>query len=146
MFQANPKSYGVRAALARIAEHDQRISWLTTRYRNEIRSGNCVYLWEAGPTGGIRAIGTVIAEPAIRTDDDWELQFARDRARLQVPDWRVVIRIDQILSQPVTRRELEDHPILKTLDILNFWQHTNFRVSPEQAEAVAGLVSKGVTG
>jgi hypothetical protein len=140
IFQANPKSYDIRAALSRVGEHDGLLTWLTTRYRKHMKSGDRVYLWEAGPEGGVLAVGTVAAEPAIRTNDEWQMQFARDRARFQVPDWRVVIRIDRVLPEPITRPEMENHAVLKTLDILTFWQQTNFRVSSEQDRALADLI------
>lgn len=140
IFQATPKKYLLRQALARIDEHEGKLLWLTTRYRDRIRPGHRAYIWEAGPVGGILAISTVLTEPAIRSDDAWEMEFAIDQARFQVPDWRVEIHIDRVLPKPVSRNELEKHPVLKTLEILKIWRSTNFRVTPEQAEALAELI------
>jgi hypothetical protein len=79
IFQANPKKYDIRTMLTRVDEHDRRVAWRTTRYRNEIRPGDRVYLWEAGPVSGVVAVGTVVTQPAIRTNDEWEMQFAYDQ-------------------------------------------------------------------
>ena len=71
---------------------------------------------------------------------------APDRARFQIPNWRAGLRIDHVLPQPISRRTLEEHPDPRSLDILRFWQATNFHVTPDQAEALGGVVSSAGNG
>jgi len=44
IFQANPQKYDLTGALDKLKQQ----TWLVTSYRNEIREGNTVYLWEPG--------------------------------------------------------------------------------------------------
>ena len=65
--------------------------------------------------------------------------FIRDAAKFEGERIRVRLRIDDVLSQPIGRDELLQHPVLKDLQIIRFANATNFKVSPEERGALDEL-------
>lgn len=136
IFQASPSAFDLRAALASLTH----FTWLVRTHRREITPGDRVYLWTAGPDGGVVAIATVLDEPSERSAEPAIRTFMRQPELLDGLQLRVALRVDHVLQRPLLRRELKSHPVLADLNIIRARQGTNFRVTPEQAAALADLV------
>jgi hypothetical protein len=136
IFQASPTAFDLRAALRSLT----RFTWLVRTHRTEITPGDRVYLWTAGPDGGVLAIATVLDEPSERSAEPAIRTFMRQPEHLDGLQLRVALRVDHVLERPLLRREIVSHPLLADLTIIRARQGTNFRVTPPQAAALASLV------
>src|SRR5262249_15041457 len=74
IFQANPDTYDVRTAVRELRQE----TWTVTAHRDEIVPGDRVYLWEAGPKGGIVAAAEVLDRPSIRPLPEAGRRFVKD--------------------------------------------------------------------
>jgi hypothetical protein len=138
IFQANPKLYNLEKALTKLREH----TWLVRQHQNDIHEGDVVYLWIAGKGSGIIARATVNSAPQDAPADSAEEEFTIDPEKFGGIQPRVRLTIDRVLTKPVARDELSNHPILKELSIINFPQATNFSVTPDQARALGELFTR----
>lgn len=96
LFQANPKIYDIASDLKGLtagADDD----WLVTSYRNEMHAGDRVVIWEAGPKGGVLALGELMGEPFQREASSWR---SGNHAELE---WGVPFRYTHILKEPIPR-------------------------------------------
>lgn|GEM_PF-1439623 len=137
IFQANPRYYNLSAALGKLSN----ITFLVNQFKSEIRAGDKVYFWEAGPNGGLVGTGTVLTDPKEMHDDEESRPFYVDPHRFEGEQLRTVVRVDQVLSRPIARSVFLDHPILRDMTVLTARVGTNFRLTPEQADALAELVA-----
>src|SRR5205823_7886999 len=95
VFQANPKYYDLAGAVSALKE----ITYEINQHEKEIRKGDHVYLWEAGPNAGIVAAGAVISNPAEMRFRDDEKRFTRDESQFKELHTRVLVRLDNVLKQ-----------------------------------------------
>lgn len=137
IFQANPKYYNLSGALNALTD----IPFLVTRFKNEIQKGDKVYFWESGPEAGLVGTGTVLTEPKEMPDFYESRPFYMDADKFEGEKLRTVVRIDRVLSPPIPRDVFVDHPILHDMTILRSPLGTNFRLTPEQADALDELVA-----
>ncbi len=135
IFQANPQYYDLENAL----ESLKQIEWLVAQYRNEIREGDRVYLWESGDNAGVLASAVVIQGPTEMSLDADE--FVRDPSKFSGPQIRAVVRVDRVLRTRLLRRDLMRDNVLKDLSILRFANATNFNVTAEQAKRLDELIA-----
>ena len=141
LFQANPKYYDLAADLegAKVGDEDD---WNVTRFRSEMHSGDTAILWQGGKDSGVYAISELMNEPCQR---DWKPSKADLKRRPYLKnEWWVTIRYTHILAEPITRDSLKAHPTLRNMEIFRFAQSSNFRVKPEEWEAICPLI-QGVT-
>lgn len=103
--------------------------------------GDRVYLWTAGANGGVLAVATIMDEPSVRPAEPVLRPFMRDPAALDGDQPRVGLDIKHVLRRPILRSDLLAHPVLRDLAVIRIRQGTNFRVTVEQAEALAHLVA-----
>jgi predicted RNA-binding protein with PUA-like domain len=136
IFQANPEKYDVEAAVAALPE----IHWLVSRHIKEIKPGDTVYLWVSGADAGIVAQATVLTEPGPEVVAEEELPYYLDGAKFEGDPLRVRLLIDRAFKRRITRRELQEHVVLKDLTIIRAPYNTNYAVTPEQAEALLALL------
>lgn len=137
IFQAVLERFDLNGALAVLPE----LTWRTKQHRQEIRSGDTVYLWEAGPDAGIVAIATVLTDPTERADQPDETRFNRGYAEEGTVEWGVRLRIERVLQERISRTILRERPLLKDLPILGNAQGTNFAMSDAQADALRTLIA-----
>ena len=137
VFQANPTKYDIDGALAELAE----IGWVVRQYKSDVHAGDRVYIWKSGTEGGIVATAQIDAEPAVGTADD---PFVLDPEEFAEPELSVTLRISEVLSEPLPRSDLVEHPVLKNLGVISFANATNFAVTAEQDAALLTLISGGV--
>ncbi|HYF78496.1 MAG TPA: EVE domain-containing protein [Symbiobacteriaceae bacterium] len=137
IFQANPDKYDVVAAVKSLRE----LHWLVNRHVKEIKPGDTVYLWVSGDDAGIVAETTVLTDPGPAAVAEDELPYYVDGAKFEGDVLRVRLRVDRVLKRRITRRELQEHPLLKDLSIIRAPFNTNYAVAPEQAEALLELLA-----
>ena len=135
LFQANPDFYDLSGALlSKEVGHED--DWVVTRYRDEMRAGDPVVLWQSGGAAGIYAIGELTDEPSQRPTGD----FWPDKEQRAPTEWAVSFRYTHILEDPIPKTTLLSHPILKDLQVIRAPQGTNFKVTAEQWTALEDIL------
>ncbi len=135
LFQRNPKIHDLAAQVKKVTV-GATDDWLVTAHRKEMHSGDRVVLWEAGPEGGIVALGELTGEPFQREPSPWR------PGRHTEPEWAVPYRFTHILKKPISRSELLADPILRNMHHLRFAQGTNYKVTAEEWEALEPLLNQ----
>ncbi|MGK3964073.1 EVE domain-containing protein [Sorangium sp. So ce118] len=137
IFQGNPNKYDVRGAARTLPE----LSWMVKQYKNEIRPGDTVFLWESGSEGGVVARATVLTRPQVLPQEPAEAAFHRDATLQGDAELQVRLRVDARVDPPVGRAQLKAHPTLSGCAIMRMSQGTNFTLSDEEARSLAELVA-----
>jgi predicted RNA-binding protein with PUA-like domain len=141
IFQCNPDIYNLEKALQDL----NQMSWLVNQHKDDIQAGDRVLFWQSGQEAGIRAVGTILENPAMQPELAGDNQYhhqPNDPAAIRL---RVKIAIDQVLPAPLFRTTLKSIPELKDLSILRFTQGTNFPVNPDEAEILWNLIEASTT-
>jgi len=136
IFQGNPKIYDLAAAVRALKEE----TWLVQQHRNDIRLGDCVYLWESGPDAGMVAVAEVLDEVSDRPFGESGKRFILDQNKLGGIQPRVLIRITRVIDPRLSRITIKAQPGLSGLSILKQAQGTNFAVTPEEAKLIEKLL------
>ncbi len=89
IFQANPDLYEVRAALHALTKQ----TWLVSKFKDEMKLGERVYLWESGLDGGIVGIAELVGLPAIGPALKEESPFAKDSEKFQGEYLRATLHV-----------------------------------------------------
>jgi EVE domain len=137
IFQANWKFSDV-SALRSLSEP----VYLVRQFKQQIKRGDRVYLWECGRRGGIIALAEVLEAPRIQAEPLAQLRFIRDSARFAGDQLRVKLRLLKVIAPVIHRKYLLSRPELAKLSILRCPRGTNFRVTREQAEVLDKVVKK----
>lgn len=124
-FQANPKQWSLVDNLARMpVGHDE--PWVVSRYRDQMRPGDAVALWEGGDQAGFYALAVIVGEPFERPQPDF-------RPGNKETDWGVTLRIVRHLDPPLSRNQARGTAGLVDLDVLRRpWAGTNQRMTRDQ--------------
>ncbi|MDZ7704394.1 MAG: AAA family ATPase [Trueperaceae bacterium] len=132
IFQANPKivDFARRSKTLNVGDVDD---WSVTRYKDDIRPGDCVMIWQSGEHAGIYAVGEISSD--VYTLDQPDL-YTKNGQRTAVD-----FRFTHIPQPPILKDELRDHPVLKDLSILKAPQGTNFRVTERERQALFDLMN-----
>jgi len=136
LFQANPTIYDIDHALSELTE----VTWVVRQSKNEVRKGDFVYLWRSGPDAGIVATATVMNDP-VEMPGDADDPYVIKAESLSKPEPRVVLRIDSVLPAVIRRSDLVEHSVLKDLGVVRFANATNFKVTPQQDQALRALLA-----
>jgi len=136
VFQASPEYYRLSNAVRELTE----IPFLVKQFAKEIRAGDRVYLWEAGPNAGLVAVGTVLTDPAEMPDREESRPFYVRPEKFEGIHTRVIVRIDRRIEPALSRSALLNHPILRNLTVLKVRAGTNFRLTPQQEQALIELL------
>lgn len=124
IFQANPKVYDIRSALANLNE----IVWEVNQNQKRIRAGQPVFIWESGKNGGVLASGVILNDPVVMPEDEESRKYIGLTDKFDGENLRVRISISKVLEKPISRESLLQHPTLFTLNILRAPYGTNFRI------------------
>jgi MoxR-like ATPase len=132
LFQAVPARWDL---VQRLEQGDWKVGgiqdWTVTRYRDTINLGDKVALWQGGSDAGVYAIGELAGEPEMR-ERPAELGSGEE--------FRVDVRLTEIMSRPILKEALLSHPVLKDLTVIKAPQGTNFQVTPQQWGALVELL------
>ena len=139
IFQANPAVGDLISQLKDPATHVGTILDFSLRQHiNKIADGDTVLLWSAGESAGIYATGTIVGSSFERPRQAWESSDAPASSPA------IRYRLDRILlDQPLLRKDLVDHPVLKDLSVIRQPAATNFPVTQEQWLALQSLLEPG---
>jgi hypothetical protein len=106
LVQGNPAKW---RAYEFFADGNELESWSISRYRGQLREGDDVALWLAGPDAGVVGLGIITgpAEDVLGDGDQyWVRREDADAVRMRVP-----LRLtDLFLDAPITREELRHDP------------------------------------
>jgi AAA domain (dynein-related subfamily)/EVE domain len=135
IFQSNPDRYDLAGALRASSVE----TWLANQSRSEIKAGDTAYLWETGKQSGILAVATVLSDSALMPQSAGDAKFNLDD--LSGDRWRVRLQVDKVLTSRVLKTDLIKDPILVNLPNIKFANATNFKLSSEEAAALANMVA-----
>jgi MoxR-like ATPase/predicted RNA-binding protein with PUA-like domain len=138
IFQAKPPMYDMRGALGALKID----TFLVTRYGEEIRVGDLVYLWESGNDAGIVGVAEVIGEPKLRSALSESLRFQFDDEKLGGEKVRALLRFLRAVDPVLSRERLLASPEFSNLSILKQAIGSNFKVTTAEAEAIEQLLSE----
>jgi 5-methylcytosine-specific restriction protein B len=143
LFQANPRYFNLEQELESVHPGDED-DWTVTRYREDMRAGDTVLLWQGGKSAGIYALGELTAEPHLHSYEGGELP-AWLAGKTAGPDGRVTegrvpFRYTRVLGAPVQKSTLTEHPNLRNMQVLRSPMGTNFKVSTEEWELLQELI------
>lgn len=141
MFQASPQYYNIMGAVKALPQQ----TWLVSAYKQKIKAGHRVYLWEAGPEAGVIGSATVVEDPSEMDAKADEAPFMVDPSKFAGPQFRALLRIDRVFDKRLLRRDLQNDEILKNLAVIKFAQATNYVVTPEEAQRIEELVGGAMT-
>jgi DNA polymerase III delta prime subunit len=142
IFQSNPDYYNLPGALNELDE----IDWVVRQNAGDIHIGDIVYLWEAGANAGIVAVAHALTEVANLPPNEREQPFYRDATRFSGTEPRMMLRIDQVLSERLLRSDIANDSKLAAMAILKNPQGTNFKLTKAEAERLAALVGEAGSG
>jgi MoxR-like ATPase len=135
LFQANPAVWNLAEKLRDRSVGDDE-TWSVSRFRNEMGPGQLAVLWMGGENAGVYALGELVDAPfERRTADFWP-----DRSERGETEWAVPFVYTQILDRPITKTALLAHPVLKDLSVIRGPMGTNFKITPEQWQALQELI------
>ncbi|MFL6332944.1 MAG: EVE domain-containing protein [Pyrinomonadaceae bacterium] len=142
LFQARPEHYNLRAELSKKRAGDVS-SWSVTANASEMRTADIAVLWQSGKDAGIYALGELTGEPYEKTyEDGTEPPWARTKGDGQpAAESRVNFRYTTILSEPIRKADIKQDPVLAGMQVIRSPQGTNFRVTPEEWEALQKLIA-----
>ncbi|MBL69068.1 MAG: hypothetical protein CMO74_11560, partial [Verrucomicrobiales bacterium] len=137
LFQFNSKYFDRRAF-----NELEEISWTIKRKkeREALKQGDLIYIWEYGTNGGIIAIGEAADLPAFRKENPNNEKYNVDKDKFAGEEWRVMVAIKRVLSEPIRRQTCKDHPQLSSLHVLRQPRATNYPVTQEEHQAIQSLL------
>ncbi|MET3808883.1 hypothetical protein ABIB25_005913 [Nakamurella sp. UYEF19] len=133
VFQANPKQWDLIENLPSMPPGHVE-DCLVTRHRTEMKAGDGVVLWQSGLEAGVYALGRLAGSPRVAPP----LEFRPVPAGTQ--EYRAGVFIERHVLPPITRAEVQAHPVLSELDVLaRPWGGTNSASTLEQWRAIRTL-------
>lgn len=136
LFQSNPVLYDLRGALHSLKEQ----VWSVSRYAKKIRTGDRVYLWEAGQRGGIAGVAEIIEPAHLRSEPPEQLPFARVAEAFAGDRVRTKLRILRVIEPVIARQSIVSRSELSALGVLRCSRGTNFRLSGEESKALDSMI------
>jgi predicted RNA-binding protein with PUA-like domain len=137
LFQANPKFYDLRPALRDLKE----MNWTVSRFKERIKIGDKVYLWESGSGGGLVGVAEISKPAQLMPFDENERPYLRDSTEFEGEQLRARLKILRAIDPPIGRQALLEQPELRELSIFKAPQGTNFHVSEQEAEAIDRIIA-----
>lgn len=129
IFQASPKEYkNVWGVLKNLESNNFLTTWPVNKNAGIMRQEDKVYIWIAGESAGIHAIGQLESMPYVKPNSPNKLD--------------VDLKIEKLLGDNYVKREsFIKNPILKNLPIVTANQGTNFLIKdPKQREEIDKLI------
>jgi hypothetical protein len=139
-FLGNPEKYWVYNSL--FDESLKEATWLVSRYRDEIRVGDVALIWKACQRSGICAVGEIITDPQEMYDlpesgKYWKFEIDKNRKAVRV---LIHYKLKLKLTNTLLGQELRTMPELRSMEIFEQTQGTNFRVSNIQWQVIRNLL------
>jgi len=143
IFKCNPNKYDIDG---RMANPDAETSWRVTRYENEMRVGDTVFIWRCGPIQqrGIVAIMNIESNPQQMEEIELERKYIKDNNVSTM--CRVKGRfMGRFFNIPCT--DLMKIPELSNLSVFHgFQQATNYRVTLNEGGWIMKMICEHLKG
>jgi hypothetical protein len=148
IFQGNPDTFDIDGYLQ---ASSGEFLWLASRYKDDIKPGDKVYVWRSNgkehpdaTRAGIVAEATVIAGAQRILDEPEARPYWKDPSHALQPEFRVRLRLVKLANKKeILRREwLVNDSRLCNLSILKFASGTNFPVTASEDVRLSELWSK----
>jgi 5-methylcytosine-specific restriction protein B len=138
IFQGKPSEYNITKALNNLSE----IMWRVTRYKNQIKPGDKVYIWESGDDAGIIATAEVLTLPqhVRRTPEDASYRIG-GQAVINDEFLGVVLKIRDVLPRKITKDKILGNSVLKDLMIIRSPQGINFYVKESEDRELMKIIN-----
>lgn len=144
LFQGRPQYFDIREELVNSPEGETD-SWTVTSYREQMKSGDVVIIWQAGDEAGIYALGELTGEPYQHTYEGESPAWLKDKdGKEQKTEYRVDFRYTKILAPPIPKSTLKAHHVLKDMLVLRRPAGTNFKITPEEWQELQALLEPGI--
>jgi predicted RNA-binding protein with PUA-like domain len=137
IFKTDPKQYRIDE---RLKDPDPETSWRVTRYKDEIRQGDIVFIWRTGNNRGICAVMRIDTLPEERTELESEQKYNTQR------DTQLRMRVEGAFTHRfdcISHKELKAIPELENLSVLSkqvYQSGTNFKVTEEEGDVIMKLI------
>jgi predicted RNA-binding protein with PUA-like domain len=134
IFKCNPHKYRIEE---RLKNPEKKITWLVTRYRDQINVGDIAFVWRTEKDRGIVGAMRITKKPFWRKELESELTYCIDLDNsMQV---RVVAEL--ISRGPfISQKQIKAIPELQDLSIFQgFKQATNHKITKEKGETLRGI-------
>lgn len=129
IFQAIPKRYDLRARM----KVGIKVSWVASRYRDQMEKGDIVYFWLAGDPAdrGLYGWGVISESP----------EYYEDRGYRVEVEYRCVF-LDHRPPKYISAAEIRQDPVLKNHLIFRMSIGTNFLLTDEEDQALQAIVAR----
>ncbi len=143
LFQANPERYDIISALS--DKNLEKQCFLVNQYKDEIKKNHIALIWMSGKDAGIYAITEIISDPEIRNDFPQEEQYWSDEKDKEKNLLRVVVEIKQnLIKNPLLKKEMKEVKELENLSIFKFSQGTNFPITDIEWEIIRKKINENL--
>lgn len=147
IFQGNPERFDIEGYLRACRGE---LSWLVTRYADQIAVEDTVFLWRSGGKGKGSAAAGIFAECRVieaareRLDDELAMPYWNDPEARTAVEPRARLLLVRLANQKefLKREWLEDDSVLREMLIIRQPAGTNFPVSAPEARRLYALWGK----
>jgi len=136
IFQSNPKYYDIVGAL----KEYQSMDFTVSRYKDEIKPEDTVFIWASGKDAGIYAIAEVTSLPYTLGYTPAPDPFDREDRNENEDTLKADIEVLNVLTTPLLKKQIVTYSDLRDLSIITAPQGTNFRVSKSQGDLLMDLI------
>ena len=141
IFNCDPEKYRLAD---RFADPNPDITWRVTKFRNKIRPGDTIFIWETGRDRGVRAVLRAEGVPQDMHELKSEQPYSTER------DTEVLCRVRATITHRnvnLPDSHLRSVPGLENLSVFRRIQRgTNFYVPPAEGAILLDLVRRGGLG
>ncbi|MFC4452370.1 EVE domain-containing protein [Deinococcus sonorensis] len=139
IFQANPKWYDL-AKVVQTKKMGNVDDWAAIQYIHQMQAGDKVALWQSGKHAGVYAVGELLDAPRQR-EGHAEWQVAAGRVE-EDPGFAVKFRLTALYPLGIPRSVIMTDIRLRELSILKMASGTNFKVTPQEWDALEDIIQK----
>ena len=144
LFQANPIKFRI---FDWWEDHPDAkgMTWAVRQYQKNIRKGDKIVIWVAGPEGGIFATAEANSNPSkLALWDPGEKEYWSDKMETLKINPRIRVKyIHKLFRKPISRNQCRNDPILSEFKILQQSQGTNFPITVTQWNRVNEIIRLG---
>ena len=114
--------------------------WTTSQYAKQMHAGDKIALWQSSDHAGVYALGELLSVPYQRTrHSGWQIAAGLTS---KDPGLAVAFRVTALYPEGIPRDVIKMAGPLGELSILKMANGTNFKVTPEQWQALEKLISQ----
>ena len=148
IFQGNPDQFDIDAYVTDAVDSNQPIRWLVSRYKNDIRIGDTVFLWRASgknkAVSGAIAVCKVVTLPDLMLEDELSRKYWKDPSNLgtQVRSELTILKTALKSHEVVSRDALKNDALFEDATIITIPNATNFSLTEQQGNKLLLLLNE----